>query len=220
MGTWRYVKCPYAAVEGALCPGEVIQIRLPAVYRVTVVASTQRPSRRCTLEVAEMGKKMNSEGQRDIELRLRTIAEMVRRDLPPHPPRERTPDEQHTHLLEESQQLYENELAWEEETGEESTGEGAVVALVFPGTLALVDALVTSHAPTELGEGGPHRDVVASFLVWLSERLSDLRSGRIRGSATDRAKEADLTDRLIDLILHRYCGLSVSEVERLDAARN
>ncbi|UCF20740.1 MAG: hypothetical protein JSU87_04840 [Gemmatimonadota bacterium] len=167
-----------------------------------------------------MGKKTNSEGHRDIEIRLGRIAEVIDRELLPHPPREHTPDEPHKHLLEESQQLYENELAWEEETGEESTGDGAVVPLVFPGTLALVDALVTSHAPTELGEGGPHRDVVASFLIWLAERLRGLRSGLIRGSATDRAKEADLTDRLIDLVLHRYCGLSAAEIERIEAVRN
>ncbi len=156
----------------------------------------------------------------DIESRLQTIAARVGRQLLPHPPAERTPADQHDHLLEEAQQLYENELAWEEETGEESTEEGTVVALVFPGTLALVDALVTSHSAGEPGEGGPHRDVVAAFAWWLSERLRKLRSGQIRGSATDRAKEVDLTDRLIDLVLYRYCGLSVHEIERLDAYRN
>lgn len=153
-------------------------------------------------------------------MRLRSIAERLGRDLPPHPPAERTPEEQHRHLFEEAQQLYETELAWEEETGEESTESGAVVALVFPGTLALMDALVTSHTPGEQGEGGPHRDVVASFLEWLSERLRRLRSGELRSSTTARAKEVDLTDRLIDLVLYRYCGLSASEIERLDAYRN
>jgi hypothetical protein len=29
-----------------------------------------------------------------------------------------------------------------------------------------------------------------------------------------------MTDRLVDLVLYRYCGLSVAEVERLDAYRN
>jgi hypothetical protein len=153
-------------------------------------------------------------------MRLRSIAERLRRELPPHPPIERTPEQQHSHLLEEAKQLFETELAWEEETGEESTESGAVVALVFPGTLALVDALVTSHPRTEQGEGGPHRDVVASFLEWLLERLRKLRSGELRGSATERAKEADLTDRLIDLVLYRYCGLNAAEIERLDAYRN
>lgn len=167
-----------------------------------------------------MPKKRNSGTRADIGLRIGVMAAALDRELPPHPPGERTPEEHHRHLLEEARQLYENELAWEEETGEESTEEGAVVALVFPGTLALIDALVTSHATGELGEGAPHRDVVASFLEWLSERLLKLRSGEIRGSATDRAKEADLTDRLIDLVLHRYCGLSAEEVERVDAGRN
>jgi hypothetical protein len=57
-------------------------------------------------------------------------------------------------------------------------------------------------------------------MEWLSARLLDLRSGRIRGSASDRAKEADMTDRLIDLVLHRYCGLSTAEVERVEAERD
>lgn len=167
-----------------------------------------------------MGKNSETKARADIDTRLQAIAALVGRDLPTHPPPEETREDQHRHLLEEAQQLYENELTWEEETGEESTGEGAVVALVFPGTLALVDALVTSHATNERGEGAPHRDVVASFLDWLSGRLLRLRSGEIRGSATDRAKEADLADRLIDLVLHRYCGLSPAEIERVEATRH
>jgi hypothetical protein len=167
-----------------------------------------------------MGKKSDTQARADVEMRLQAIATLVGRELPPHPPLEETREDQHRHLLEEAQQLYENELAWEEETGEESTGEGAVVALVFPGTLALVDALVTSHTTNERGEGAPHRDVVSSFLDWLSGRLLRLRSGGIRGSATDRAKEADLTDRLIDLVLYRYCGLSLAEIERVEATRH
>ncbi len=162
----------------------------------------------------------NSRARSEIELRLRAIAERLDRELLPHPPIERTPDSHHRHLLEETRQLYENELAWEEESGEESTESGQLVALVFPGTLALIDALVTSHARSAQGEGGPHRDVVIAFVEWLSDRLLKLRSGELGGSTTDRASEVDLTDRLIDLVLYRYCGLSTSEVERVDARRN
>lgn len=157
----------------------------------------------------------------DIESRLAKMSALLERTLPARPAAGRsTPDDQYRHLLEEAQQLYENELAWEEETGEESMEEGAVVSLVFPGTLALVDALVTSHTVGEHGEGSPHKDVVAAFASWLSERLLKLRSGEIRGSATDRAKEVDLTDRLIDLVLHRYCELSADEVEQVEASSN
>ena len=167
-----------------------------------------------------MGNIDNSGARKYVEARWNTIAQRVGRELPPHPPLERTPEEQHRHLYEETRELYENEMAWEEESGEESTDTGALVALVFPGTLALIDALATSHTPSDEGEGGPHRDVVASFVEWLSARLLQLRSGELRGSATDRAREADLTDRLIDLVLYRYCGLTMAEVERLDAYRN
>ena len=167
-----------------------------------------------------MGNIDNSGARKYVEARLNTIVQRVGRELPPHPPLERTPEEQHRHLYEETRELYGNELAWEEESGEESTDSGPVVALVFPGTLALIDALVTSHASSEEGEGGPHRDVVVDFVEWLTARLLQLRSGELRGSATDRAREADLTDRLIDLVLYRYCGLTMAEVERLDAYRN
>ena len=50
--------------------------------------------------------------------------------------------------------------------------------------------------------------------------LLKLRSGEIRGSATERAKEVDLTDRLVDLVLHRYCGLSSDEIEQIDKSAN
>lgn len=154
-----------------------------------------------------------------IETRLKQIARAVDRELPPHPPESHTPEEQHSHLLEEALQLYENELAWEEETGEEAVESGAVAALVFPGTLALIDALLSSHVPSERGEGTEHRDVVASFIEWLAGRLFDLRSGRSGYSATGRAKQVDLTDRLLDLVLYRYCGLSGVEIEWLDRPR-
>lgn len=168
----------------------------------------------------EMSEQTSSKARADIEGRLQVIDSHIERELPPHPPLERTPESQYRHLFEDAQQLYQAELGWEEETGEESTEDGAVVALVFPGTLALVDALVTRHDSSEHGEGGPHRDVVAAFVEWLAERLAKQRSGEAGGSATDRAKRADLTDRLIDLALYRYCGLTAAEVEHLDARRN
>lgn len=163
-----------------------------------------------------MNGKTNSGPRAEIERRLRKIEQAIDGQLPPHPPAERTPERGHQHLLEEAQELYRNELAWEEETGEESMDSGFVVALVFPGTLALIDALVTSHPATEQGEGGPHRDVVLSFLDWLADRLFRLRAGEGGVSGMDRAKQVDLTDRLIDLVIYRYCSLDASEVERLE----
>lgn len=152
--------------------------------------------------------------------RLRTIARAVDRELPSYPPAARTPPEQHDHLLEEAKQLYDNELSWEEKTGEESTDIGVVAALVFPGTLALMDALLSSQAQGEDAESGDRRDVVASFARHLATRLFQLRSGQSGGSATERAKQVDLTDRLLDLVLYRYCGLSGEEIERLDSLGN
>ena len=62
-----------------------------------------------------MGNIDNSGARKYVEARLNTIVQRVGRELPPHPPLERTPEEQHRHLYEETQELYENEMAWEEE---------------------------------------------------------------------------------------------------------
>ncbi len=152
--------------------------------------------------------------------RREALRAILSRDLPEYPPDRSTPDGQHEHLLEEAQELYRSELSWEEESGEESTDSGEVTELVFPGTLALIDALITDHERGDRGEGEAHRDVVGSFLDWLAGRLMRLRTGETGGGLTGRAKEADLTDRLIDLVLYRYCGLSAGEIERFEASRN
>ncbi len=167
-----------------------------------------------------MGDNTSTRTKEVIEERLRIVSAQLGREMPPHPPIDRTPAEHHQHLLEEAQELYRNELAWEEESGEESTGSGAVVELVFPGTLALIDALVTSHDLSEKGEGARHRDVVASFLDWLAALLFELRTGEAGGAVIERAKHIDITDSLIDLVIYRYCDLSPDEIERLEAARN
>lgn len=151
-----------------------------------------------------------------IERELQTVAAAVRRELPPHPPLERTPESQHRHLLEEVQELYENELLWDEE-GEDRTDVEAA-DLVFPGTLALVNALATSHTPGEQGEGAPHRDVVFAFLRWLGDRVRSLR-GRRPGDETAAGRKLELTGRLIRLVSYRYFGLTQDEIERLEGGR-
>lgn len=153
-----------------------------------------------------------------VEENLRSVAEAVDRYLPPHPAFERTPKDQYRHLFEEARELYENELLWEEESEEEDTGAGTMAELVFPGTLALVDALATSHTPSERGEGSPHRDVVYGFLEWLVERSLTLRSPRFAsGPGRAREKRIELTERLIELVVYRYYGLSAEEIERIEA---
>lgn len=156
-----------------------------------------------------------------VEENLKGVAQAVDRYLPPHPALDRTPRDQYRHLLEETQELYENELLWEEESDEEDTGAGTMAELVFPGTLALVDALATSHTPNERGEGSPHRDVVFGFLQWLVERSLTLRSPRFAGgSRRAREKRIELTERLIELVVYRYYGLSAEEIERIEATNS
>ena len=156
------------------------------------------------------------EARERIEKVLQAVATAVQRELPPHPPLERTPEDQYRHLLEEAQELYENELLWDEE----GAGGGPVEAadLVFPGTLALVGALATAHTPGERGEGAPHRDVIFAFLRWLGDRARSLRV-RPPGDRTVARRRIELTDRLIRLVGYRYFGLTADEVERVEADR-
>lgn len=160
-----------------------------------------------------MAGQKNSGARETLELRLRQIAAAAGRELAPHPPLEHTPVGRYRHLLEETQELYENELIWgEEEGGEESPA----AELAFPGTLALVDALSTAHTPGGEGEGAPHRDVVLGFLGWLFERLQSIRSGGDAADSASRDRRLELTERLIDQVAYRYLGLDDEEMARLE----
>ncbi len=121
------------------------------------------------------------------------------------------------HLFEEACDLYWNELSWEEITDEEMIGDRELTEMVFPGLLALIDALLPS------GEsGGPdrkreRRDVAHDFLLWLAARLVELRNAKMTGNG-DHARirrEAQVTDELIDLIAYRLYSLTAEEIEEL-----
>ena len=164
-----------------------------------------------------MAGKTNSGARESLELRLREIAAAVGRRLAPHPPVERTPQGQYRHLLEETQELYENELIWGEEEEEDAGEEAPRVELAFPGTLALVDALATSHTPGREGEGAPHRDVVLGFLSWLVERVFSARSSGTAAGTPLRERRIEVTERLIDQVAYRYLGLDDEERARLES---
>lgn len=153
--------------------------------------------------------------QRLLEERLRSIDRRLVRPLPPHPPAATTPPRRRAYLLEEAQELYWNEVRWEQETEEELTEGGELTEMVFPGFLALVDALVAPHLHE--GEHDSHRDVVHDLLQWLADRVIRLRAERPDPRA--RVQEVVLADRLIDLVLYRYLLLRPEEVEFVDAER-
>lgn len=157
----------------------------------------------------------NPAARRLVDERVRYIDHRLMRPLPAHPPPATTPERRRAYLVEEAQELYWNEVRWEQETEEELTEDGELTEMVFPGFLALVDALVVPHLHD--GKEDSHRDVVHDLLQWLADRLLRLRAERPDPQA--RVQEVILADRVIDLVLYRYLLLRPEEVELVDAGR-
>ena len=128
-----------------------------------------------------------------------------------------------SHMLEDARDLYWNELEWEHITEEEATDGPPLSELAFPGLLAFVRGLLlTETNPDALAPAAPRPQVVADLLDFLAGRVLELEEalaappieeeGRTRG-------ELMMTDRLLDLVLYRYHGLTSDDVERVEAAR-
>lgn len=152
-----------------------------------------------------------------LEERLRGLRKSVDRDLGPvdlvvRPARPSV----RRHLFEEACELYWNELRWEEISDEERIGDGELTEMVFPGLLALVDALLPRSASGEPDRSREHRDVAHDFLLWLAGRLVELKKGRPddNGDRTRIRRETTVLDELIDLILFRLYSLTNQEIER------
>ena len=144
----------------------------------------------------------------------------------PEPVSVQTPlaEEARRHLLEEAQDLYWNELEWENITEEEATEGTPLSELTFPGLLAFVRGLLLTEVnPDALAPAEPRPQVVDDILAFLGGRVVELEE-RISNPADDddvdqlRA-ERDTTDRLLDLVLYQYHGLDVELVEGLEASR-
>src|SRR5690606_2257075 len=82
------------------------------------------------------------------------------------------PREQIDHLVREAEDLYWNELAWEELTDEERVAGGHLTELVFPGLLALVDGLLLEFRGGA-GSPRPHPEVVEEILHFLADRFTE-----------------------------------------------
>lgn len=131
--------------------------------------------------------------------------------------------ESREHLLSEARDLYWNELEWENLTEEEATEEGdePLTELMFPGLLAFVRGLLlTETNPDALAPAEPRPQVVEDLLRFLGGRLLELDEQLAEDpSESERlAAERLATDRLIDLVLHRYHGLNTSDVAALERA--
>ncbi|MBW3569838.1 MAG: hypothetical protein KY467_01915 [Gemmatimonadetes bacterium] len=120
----------------------------------------------------------------------------------------------------EAEELYWNELAWEELTDEEVIPGGHLTEMVFPGFLAFVEGLLVDRVPADaLAPARPHPDAVEEILVFLAERLAEATAEQDAGADSRKLVWArQMTARLIDLVLYRLYRLTPAEQERLEAA--
>ena len=122
-------------------------------------------------------------------------------------------------LVREAEELYWNELAWEEITDEESVAGGHLTELVFPGFLAFVDGLLLERARADaLSPARPHPDVVEGVLRFLGERYERLCDDLAGGIDSQKVVWARaMTAQLIDLVLCRLYRVSPATQEILAA---
>jgi hypothetical protein len=119
----------------------------------------------------------------------------------------------------EAEDLYWNELSWEEETREERVVGGHLTELVFPGFLSFIDGLLPGRSTVDLAGGPrPHPDVVEEILLFLGEREAELTWALERGADSERLVWArTLTAGLIDIVLCRLHQITPTELEDLEA---
>ena len=80
-------------------------------------------------------------------------------------PRPSLPDRMRGFLREEAEDLYWNELEWENITDEEALAEGALTELAFPGLLAFVKGLLLREVmPDAKAPASPQPEVVEDIL--------------------------------------------------------
>jgi len=124
------------------------------------------------------------------------------------------------YLRKEAEELYWNELVWEELTDEEAITGGHLTEMVFPAFLAFVDGLLVDRVPEDsLAPAFPHPDAVEEILNFLGERYAEASADLESGCDSQKVVWARLMARqLIDLVLCRLYRLSPAEREMLEHA--
>jgi hypothetical protein len=150
--------------------------------------------------------------------RLRVSADRALRPIGAEPGHAPLVPEHFEFLCKEAEDLYWNELAWEELTDEEAVAGGHLTELVFPAFLAFVDALLAERiASTPLGASRAYPEVVENILTFLGERLAGFTAELESGADSQQIVWARaMTADLIDLVLYRLYGLSPAEQDAVD----
>ncbi len=127
-------------------------------------------------------------------------------------------------LCEEAEDLYWNELEWENITDEEALEGGPLTQLAFPGFLAFMRGLLlTEVMPDSLAPASPRPQVVEDTLSFLCERVVELEEGLAAGGGDepDKARsEMEMTSGLIDFVLYGFHELDPAEIERAEAGEH
>lgn len=131
-------------------------------------------------------------------------------------------DDERRYLRGEAEDLYWNELEWENITDEEALDDGPVAELTFPGLLAYVRGLLLSEVmPDSLSPANPRPGVVAALLEFLAARVVELEDGLAAPTVADQERlraELDLTSNVIDRVLYLYHGLTPMDIEQIEGA--
>jgi hypothetical protein len=164
--------------------------------------------------------------------RRKRLSRLIQRPLSP-PASSGDLDAEHRRFLrEEAEELYLNELSWEQLTEEEGLADSGLVEFTFPGFLAFTEGLLLREVmPDSLAPARPRPEVVEDILEFLALRcveLSDAAGASDDGDgmpadpagdetdAESAAMEREVIARLMDLVLYRQHGIDVEEVERLE----
>lgn len=148
-----------------------------------------------------------------VSRRRKRLSRLIQRSLAPPEPSGDLPEDRRRFLREEGEELYWNELSWEQVTEEEGIGDEGLVEFTFPGFLAFVEGLLLREVmPDSLAPARPRPEVVEDILQFLGARCVELEQSEEEGAAIER----QVTQRLIDLVLYRQHDIAVEEVERLE----
>ena len=158
--------------------------------------------------------------QQFVEARRATIARVLG-SLPPRVAEgaPRLSEDRLQHLVQDAEELYWNELSWEEITDEEAVPGGHLTEMVFPGFLAFVSGLLVEEVPADsLAPASPHPDAVEEILLFLAGQYLNNAEEVSSGADSEKLLWArEMSGRLVDLVLYRLHGLSPAERERVDA---
>jgi hypothetical protein len=131
----------------------------------------------------------------------------------------RLPEDRLQYLVQDAEELYWNELSWEEITDEEAVPGGHLTEMVFPGFLAFVNGVLVEEVPADsLAPASPHPDVVEEILLFLAGQHLNNAEEVSSGADSEKVLWArEMSGRLVDLVLYRLHGLSPDQREQVDA---